>query len=213
MDAVRVQPQGPGAITLVQQGVATSAVVPEALKCLVGVEEVILKDKDFQTRSGETLFSVLYKEVFDDCCCCCGTSRKIRLTNSYKTEVIGLSSFYCDYYLQVAILSGDTIGYVKINSAFANLIATIYLTPDIPLYTASLPLSNTTMWDSPIEVGHLTLTIYRIRDELRHDGDVEKVKALDPMLAFDDVVGHIELDLFGIVEDISYLVLASEEVA
>ncbi|XP_072254947.1 uncharacterized protein, partial [Pyxicephalus adspersus] len=62
----------------------STAIVPPGLECLVEAEDVTLNNKVFQTKDGQTLFTIHRESE------CCGPSLNLRLRNPYKKDVLSL---------------------------------------------------------------------------------------------------------------------------
>ncbi|XP_077327779.1 uncharacterized protein LOC143962359 [Lithobates pipiens] len=118
-----------------------TAMVPPGLECLVEVEEVILKDKVFQTKNGQNLFTVGHEVE------CCGPSLNLRFRNSYKRDVVSLyltSDGDCcggQTYLKVSAQSAQLIGIVRIITSSSNMNVSIQRGNGEPVFSAKLPIS------------------------------------------------------------------------
>ncbi|XP_073479136.1 uncharacterized protein [Aquarana catesbeiana] len=127
------------------------AMVPPGLECLVEVEEVILKDKVFQTKNGQDLFTVWRESE------CCGPSLNLRLRDPYKRDVVSLNLTDGDCcggqtYLKVSAQSAHHIGIVRIVTSSSNMNVSIERGNGEPVFSAKLPVSEVSNDGSTIEI-------------------------------------------------------------
>ncbi|XP_073403239.1 uncharacterized protein [Dendrobates tinctorius] len=118
---------------------------------LTKVEEIIFKDKVFQTRDGETLYSVhSEKEQL-------GPTLNLYLKDSSEKDVARLHLLSCnecdehETYLQIVALSNHPVGHVKIDSISGNLNIRIQTSEDTSTYIASLPMFLHTQKSTSVE--------------------------------------------------------------
>ncbi|XP_075061810.1 phospholipid scramblase 2-like [Mixophyes fleayi] len=151
-----------------QQSVPT-AVVPPGLECLVEVEEVILKNKVFQTNSGQTLFLIRRETE------CCGPALNLKLRDPYKRDVVSLylvSSGDCcggQTYLRIETLLQRGLGYVTIDNTSRELNVSIQMANKEPVFTARMPVYMDPRRDNTIEIlsvsgSHPVVQIQKERD-------------------------------------------------
>ncbi|XP_073507129.1 uncharacterized protein [Phyllobates terribilis] len=144
---IQTQPQGPW-----KSHNPSTASVPCGLGDLTKVEEIIFKDKVFQTRDGQTLFSVRSEHGLT------GPTLSLFLKDSYENDLVRLhllSYNGCDddeMYLQILALSNHPVGHVKIDSVSGNLNITIQITEDTSTYIASLPMFLHTQKSTSIQI-------------------------------------------------------------
>ncbi|XP_040197739.1 uncharacterized protein LOC120930630 [Rana temporaria] len=130
----------------------STAMVPPGLECLAEVEEVTLKDKVFQTKNGQDLFTVRRESE------CCGPSLNLRLRNPYKRDVVSLyliSDGGCcggQTYLKVSAQPAHHIGIVRILTSSSNINVSIERGNGEPVFSAKLPVSVGSNKDSTIEI-------------------------------------------------------------
>ncbi|XP_077117706.1 uncharacterized protein LOC143774210 [Ranitomeya variabilis] len=119
---------------------------------LTKVEEIIFKDKVFQTRDGQTLYSVHSEKEQP------GPTLNLYLKDSFEKDVVRLhllSYNGCDdheTYLQIVALSNYPVGHVKIDSISGNLNISIQVSEDTSTYIASLPMFLHTQKSTSVEI-------------------------------------------------------------
>ncbi|XP_073479842.1 uncharacterized protein [Aquarana catesbeiana] len=130
----------------------STAIVPKGLECLVEVEEVILKDKVFQTKNKKDLFTI-HQEVE-----CCGPSLNLRLRKPYYRDVVSLyltSDGDCcggQTYLKVCDQFAYHMGNVRIVTSSSNMNVSIERGNGEPVFSVKLPVSLDSNNDSTIEI-------------------------------------------------------------
>ncbi|XP_077327780.1 uncharacterized protein LOC143962361 [Lithobates pipiens] len=130
----------------------STAIVPPGLECLVEVEEVILKDRVFQTKNGQDLFTAWRKSE------CCGPSLNLRFRNPFQRDVVSLylnSNGNCcrgQTYLKVMDQSAHHIGNVRIITFSSTIDVYIERGNGEPVFSAKLPISLDSNYHSTIEI-------------------------------------------------------------
>ncbi|XP_077327785.1 uncharacterized protein LOC143962365 [Lithobates pipiens] len=130
----------------------STAIVPPGLECLVELEEVIFKDRVFQTKNGQDLFTTWQKSE------CCGPSLDLRFRNPYQRDVVSLylnSNGGCcrgQTYLKVNDQSANHIGNVKIVTFSRTINVSIERGNGEPVFHAKLPISLDSNDHSTIEI-------------------------------------------------------------
>ncbi|XP_040271230.1 uncharacterized protein LOC120986630 [Bufo bufo] len=148
---IQIQPQRQGQSTVYQDtSTPSTANIPCELENLTKVEEIIFKDKVFQTRDGKTLFSVHHKTEPS------GSSLNLYLRDCYKKDTVWLHLISDDAghdpYLQIVALPMHGLGSVKIDPVSGNLKICIQTTKDTSTLIASLPMFLQTQRNTSIEI-------------------------------------------------------------
>ncbi|XP_069802078.1 uncharacterized protein [Dendropsophus ebraccatus] len=137
---IQTQPQRPRQPAIVFQDTIppSTAIVPSELENLTKVEEIIYKEKAFQTSDGKTLFSI-HQEPSE-------STLNLLLRDGYNNDIVWLHSvpddghYGHDAYLQIVAPTGHPLGNVKIDSMSGNLNISIQMTKDTSTFIASLPM-------------------------------------------------------------------------
>ncbi|XP_073479843.1 uncharacterized protein [Aquarana catesbeiana] len=133
---IQSQPQGQNGFTFSR----STAIVPPGLKCLVGMEEVILRHNVFQTKNKKDLFTI-HQEVE-----CCGPLLNLRLRNPHNRDVLFLylasdgDCFEVLNHLKVCAQSAHHIGNVRIVSSTSIMNVSIERGNGEPVFSAKLPV-------------------------------------------------------------------------
>ncbi|KAG8573918.1 hypothetical protein GDO81_008936 [Engystomops pustulosus] len=130
----------------------TTGRLPCELDCLNKVDEIIFKDKVFQTRNGKSLFSV-HREAE-----CYGSKLDLYLQDGFKKNVVCLhlnTDHSDDPHLQIFALPMQPVGSVTIDSISGNLSICIQMAEDTPTFIACLPMFLQTQKSTSIENFHL----------------------------------------------------------
>ncbi|XP_063785714.1 phospholipid scramblase 2-like [Pseudophryne corroboree] len=173
MEPIHTQPQWQNHSTPAYQDqlLKPTVVVPLGLQYLVEVEEVILKNKVFQTNAGQILFSV-YRVAE-----CCGPGLNLRLRDPYKREVVSMylvSSGGCcggETYLRMETHPTRPIGFVSIGNTSRELNVSIQTENRDPVFSARMPIYLDSSCDHTIEIlsvsGNHPVAIIRKEKESR----------------------------------------------
>ncbi|XP_066449984.1 uncharacterized protein [Eleutherodactylus coqui] len=127
-------------------------IAPCELDYLTKVEEIIFKEKVFQTRDGQTLFSVHQEKAHLE------PTLNLYFRDRDKKDVVGLhlisddGSGSYDTFLQIIALPMHPIGNVKIDSVSGNLNICIQMTKNTCTFIASLPMFLQTQRSTSIEI-------------------------------------------------------------
>ncbi|KAG8573913.1 hypothetical protein GDO81_008936 [Engystomops pustulosus] len=127
----------------------TTGRLPCELDCLNKVDEIIFKDKVFQTRNGKSLFSV-HREAE-----CYGSKLDLYLQDGFKKNVVCLhlnTDHSDDPHLQIFALPMQPVGSVTIDSISGNLSICIQMAEDTPTFIACLPMFLQTQKSTSIEI-------------------------------------------------------------
>ncbi|KAM3926783.1 uncharacterized protein RB166_009595 [Leptodactylus fuscus] len=120
------------------------------------VEEIIFKEKVFQTRDGSFLFSV-HQEMEQP-----GSTLNLYLRDGNKKDVVRLHLISDDGgrgqdpYLQIVALPMHPLGCVKIDSVSGNLTLCIQMAKKTSMFIASLPMFLNTQRSTSIEILNMT---------------------------------------------------------
>ncbi|XP_056425030.1 uncharacterized protein LOC130366732 isoform X2 [Hyla sarda] len=128
----------------------STAIVPSELEILTKVEEIVFKEKVFQTRDGKTLFSVHQEPS--------GSTLNLYLRDVYQENMAWLHVISDDgrsghdSCLQIVALPARPLGNVRIDSVSGNLYICVQSTKETSMFFASLPMFLPTQKSTSIEI-------------------------------------------------------------